>query len=123
MTLLAVFGLLAGPVAAAAGSGGCELAADAPAIAAMAMPVLAGMDQAGAPQPQNSPCCDPLHQKKTQHRSCTLSCACCVATMAMLDPARRNPLLSRSLDRASPPLVAAHPYAPPLLKRPPRLIA
>lgn len=124
VALLAILGLLASPVTAAAAQAACSGHADQ-AMAGMPMADMSGMHQIDGQKP--APCCDPgKDQGHSKHHAsdCVQACAAmCGVVAALPSTPATTPL--RLIERAPRPAVLAslHPHEPSRLERPPRSIA
>ena len=120
LALLAVIGLLASPVAAAAAQGACQHHA----MTGMAMAEMPGMTEAGAQKAV--PCCDPAKdagQNKHKGSSCAQACAAMCGAVATL-PNGPAAFIAPS-DRGAAPqarVTSLKPHEPSRLERPPRSI-
>jgi hypothetical protein len=123
LALLAIVGLLASPVTAAAAQARCGHASGSAMVVGMDMSAMGAMDHSGTQRSVGDPCCDPSGHHKTADRSCDQLCAAACAVAIAL-PTRAGGLISVSHPAAEfpAPLVSAHPFEPPGLKRPPRSI-
>ncbi|CAN7655690.1 hypothetical protein LJR225_005190 [Phenylobacterium sp. LjRoot225] len=124
VALLAVLGLLASPVAAAAAQVACNGHADQ-AMAAMPMTDMDGMHRIDAQKPD--PCCDhSKNERPSKHHDsdCVQACAAMCGVVAALPStpvAAPLPLVEQA---PHPSVVASlHPHEPSRLERPPRSIA
>ena len=121
LVLLAIIGLLASPVAAAAAEAACGGHGDE--AMQMAMADMPGMAQANTGKAD--PCCDPSqgHARKKHNAECMQACAAMCGVIAAL-PSTPIAFLAPS-DRDAPPQARAaslKPHEPSRLERPPRSI-
>lgn len=123
LALLAIVGLLASPVTAAAAQTRCDHASGSAIMGGMDMSAPGAMDHSGAQKSVGDPCCDPSGHHKTADKSCDQLCAtaCAVAIAMPTSPMTLN-FVSRPAAEIPAPLVSANPFEPPGLKRPPRSI-
>jgi len=123
LALLAVIGLLASPVAAAAAQAACH--DHGQAMMSMPMADMPGMSQVDGQKAD--PCCDPGKDKgQTKHdaMSCMQACAAMCGVVAAL-PAVATAALAAPDHLALQParMASLKPHEPSRLERPPRSIA
>lgn len=122
LALLAVIGLLASPVSAAAAQATCQ--GHGEAMMGMAMPDMPGMDHADG---KADPCCDPAKDKapsKHDDMSCLIACMAMCGVTAALPNAPPVSLLKPDHGAPTPGRMASWtPHGPSRLERPPRPIA
>ena len=123
VAFLAVLGLLAAPVAAAAGQGACAHHGS-PAEAAAEMSAMPGMGPAAVHQRGGDPCCDRSGRPgKKAAAGCAQACAATCGVAVALATSPLGVMFART--RADAPLapeVSSHPYPPPGLDPPPKPI-
>jgi hypothetical protein len=125
--LLAVLGLLANPVSAAAAQAACNhMTASASASASasmpgMDMPAMAKVHQDGVKKAAD-PCCDPGNGDSK--KSCAQLCAAiCAVDAAIEGPVVSAPFASKGADPTPARVAALHPFEPAGPERPPTHIA
>lgn len=123
LALLAVIGLLASPVAAAAAQAACH--DHGQTMMSMPMGDMPGMGQADGPKAD--PCCDPgkdAGKSKHDAMSCMQACAAMCGVVAALPAVAMAPLAPPDHVALQPARVASlKPHEPNRLDRPPRSIA
>ena len=115
--LMAILGLIVGPVTATAAQVACGHEAPA-AMAPMDMPDMA---TSAAQAPTVDPCCDHSSKHPMDQKTCALACAAsCASTAALAGPIVSSLLVS-SIAQLTPAFVTPpHPYEPEGLIRPPK---
>jgi len=123
LALMAVFALLAGPVAAAASQVVCDQAGQA-ATATMDMSAMPGMAQAAPDKTSTDPCCDHGASHKMDPKSCAQACAdACAVAAAMPGSPVGYLLVFTAIELRPAALTVAYPHEPPGLIRPPKTMA
>lgn len=126
LALLAVLGLLASPVSAAAAQAACSQMTASMSSASMSgadASAMAGMQQDGGVKKAGGPCCD-HHGKGCPEKSCAQLCAAaCAVSDALAAPVVSVPFVLATADHAPAPVASVHPYEPAGAERPPRPIA
>jgi hypothetical protein len=121
LAILAVIGLLATPVTAAAVQAACDQAGP---MAKSGMAILA-TDQPGAMTSGSSPCCHQAeHHSQKRDTNCAQACATSCSVAAALTTLSDGPLLASTPAILTPArAVSRDPYEPAGLRRPPKSIA
>ena len=121
LALLAVIGLLATPVTAAAARAACDRAGPL-AMSGMAMPAT---DQPGAKTSVPDPCCRHAdHHSQKNDTNCAQACATSCSVAAALMTPSDGPMLAPTPGILTPARAVSHAsYEPAGLRRPPKSIA
>jgi hypothetical protein len=126
LALLAILGLLASPVSAAAAQLACgqmTASMSASSMSGADASAMAGMQQDGGVKTAGYSCCD-HHGKGCPTKSCARLCAAaCAVSHALAAPVVSVPILMAAADQASAPAASVHPFEPGRAERPPTPIA
>lgn len=121
LALLAVLGLLASPVSAAAAQAACSQMTSASMSGADASG-MKGM-QHSAVQKAGEPGCD-HHGKGAPAKSCAQLCAAaCAVADILAEPVVSVPFVMTAAEHALAPAASIHPFEPIRAERPPKSIA
>jgi hypothetical protein len=121
LVLLAVLGLLASPVSAAAAQAACSQMTASASMSGMDMPGMAKAHPDGVKKAAD-PCCDPGHGGSK--KSCAQLCAAvCAVSAALAGPVVSFPFVMTTAEHDLAPAAPVHAFEPAGTERPPRPIA
>jgi hypothetical protein len=121
LALLAVLGLLASPLSAAAAQAACSQMTASASMSCMDMPGMAKAHHDGVTKAAD-PCCDP--GKGGSKKSCAQLCAAaCAVSAALAGPVVSFPFVMTAAEHDPAPVAPVHSFEPPRPERPPTPIA
>jgi hypothetical protein len=121
LALLAVLGLLASPLSAAAAQAACSQMTASASMSGMDRPGMAKAHPDGVRKAAD-PCCDPGHS--VSKKSCAKLCAAaCAVSAALAGPVVSVPFVMTAAEHDPAPVGPVHAFEPPGPERPPTPIA